>query len=303
MRWKKLGKIFEPDGKSEWMHTHATIPFADHLEGSLYKIYFSPRDSRNRSHVAWVIIDMNDPLKVLECAEEPVLIPGDLGTFDDSGAIGNVIVNVGVKKYLYYTGCNLGVTVLFRNNSGLAISEDGGETFERFSAGPVLDRTYKEPHFSATPHVLFEDGLFKVWYVSCVRWVLEHEGPKHYYHIKYAESDNGIDWQREGIVAIDFKNTNEYAIGVPRVIHENGFYKMWYCFRGESYRIGYAESLDGKSWERKDELMDFAVSESGWDSEMLAYPYIFDYDNTRYMLYNGNRYGRTGFGIAQLLSS
>jgi len=302
MKWEKLGKIFVPDGSVDWMQSHATIPIADYLEGSLYKIYFSPRDAKNRSHVAWIIIDINDPLKVIDYSEKPVLVPGDIGAFDDSGAMANCLVNVGDKKYLYYQGCNLGVTVPFRNSIGLSISEDNGNTFKKFALGPIIDRTYKEPHFTATPTVMYENGLFKVWYLSCVRWVIENDQPKHYYHIKYAESDNGIDWRRDGVVAIDFKNDNEYAIGVPRVIKENDTYKMWYSYRGDKYRIGYAESKDGITWQRKDELMNFSVSESGWDSEMVEYPCIFDFKNTRYMLYNGNGYGKSGLGIAKLIN-
>jgi hypothetical protein len=32
---------------------------------------------------------------------------------------------------------------------------------------------------------------------------------------------------------------------------------------------------------------------------MVVYGYVFDWDGRRYMLYNGNRYGRTGFGLAE----
>lgn len=303
MNWEKLGRIFSPEELNvDWIHSYATIPIADQLEGDLYKIYFTPRDKLNRSHVAWVVIDMNNPLQVLDCSKEPVLAPGNLGGFDDSGAMANCLVTVEDKKYLYYQGCNLGVTVPFRNSIGLAISEDNGKTFNKIGLGPIIDRTYKEPYFTATPSVIYENGIFRAWYLSCVKWILEDGVPKHYYHLKYAESGNGIDWKREGIVAIDFKNDEEYAIGVPRVIKEGNIYKMWYCYRGHKYRIGYAESKDGISWQRKDEVMEnFTVSEHGWDSEMVEYPFILDFKDDRYMFYNGNHYGKTGIGIARLI--
>jgi hypothetical protein len=31
---------------------------------------------------------------------------------------------------------------------------------------------------------------------------------------------------------------------------------------------------------------------------MVEYPWIFDWQGRRYMLYNGNDYGRTGLGLA-----
>ena len=298
MKWERLGKIFEPDGSIDWMRTHCTIPIPEKISESLYKIYFSPRDQLNRSHVAWVSIDMNDPLKVIDYSRSPLLRPGEIGAFDDSGAMANCILDIGDKKYLYYQGCNLGVTVPFRNSIGLAISSDGGNTFEKFSKGPILDRNYREPHFVATAHVMLESGVFRMWYLSCVRWDLVDGKPKHYYHIKYAESQNGIDWKREGVVAIDFRDEHEYAIGVPRVYKEHDRYVMWYCYRGERYKIGYAESRDGVSWTRMDEKMEFDVASSGWDSEMVEYGAMINFAGKRYMFYNGNGYGRSGFGLA-----
>jgi hypothetical protein len=40
------------------------------------------------------------------------------------------------------------------------------------------------------------------------------------------------------------------------------------------------------------------VSSEGWDSEMVAYPWVGDVGGVRRMLYNGNGYGRTGIGQA-----
>ena len=73
---------------------------------------------------------------------------------------------------------------------------------------------------------------------------------------------------------------------------------MWYCYRGDAYRIGYAESADGVEWVRRDDLAGITASEHGWDSQMVAYPCVFDCDGARYMLYNGDGYGRTGIGLA-----
>ncbi len=42
------------------------------------------------------------------------------------------------------------------------------------------------------------------------------------------------------------------------------------------------------------------VIPDGWDSEMIDYPFDFDHKGHRYMLYNGNGYGKTGFWLAVL---
>jgi predicted GH43/DUF377 family glycosyl hydrolase len=163
-----------------------------------------------------------------------------------------------------------------------------------------LDRNDCDPYFVASSCILVENGFWRMWYLSCVGWGLEDGKPKHRYHIKYAESFDGVDWRRDGVVCIDFGSEAEYAISRPCVLKEGGVYRMWYSYRGESYRIGYAESEDGIHWTRKDDLVGLDVSESGWDSEMIEYPYVFDHNGERYMLYNGNGYGKTGIGLAIL---
>ena len=137
-----------------------------------------------------------------------------------------------------------------------------------------------------------------MWYVSGVRWTIAQAETKHYYHIKYAESDDGLTWRRDGRVCIDFASADEYAIARPSVVRDADRYRMWYTYRGQSYRLGYAESRDGLVWERRDHESGLEPSSEGWDAEMVTYPYVFDLDGRRYMLYNGNGYGKTGFGVA-----
>lgn len=296
MRWKKLGLVFAPDKNHDWMVSHAAVPFADHVEGDLYSVYFSTRDSKNRSYTGYITIDLKEPQRVLEISAEPVLSPGEIGTFDDSGTMLSWITRVNDTRYLYYIGWNLGVTVPFRNSIGLAI----GNKDQRFEKrhGPIVDRGFFDPCFVASSCVIFESGLWRMWYLSCIKWAIVEGKPRHWYHLKYAESADGINWVRNGAVCIDFKSPDEYAISRPSVLKENGVYKMWFSYRGSSYRIGYAESVDGIVWTRKDEEAGIDISASGWDSEMIEYPFVFVHKGNRYMLYNGNGYGKTGFGIA-----
>jgi len=304
MKWKKLGLIFSVNKNYDWMYSHASVPFAQYIEKDLFKIYFSSRNKNNESSIGYIIIDLCKPSNILEISSKAVLSKGELGTFDDSGTMGCCILNKGSKQYLYYIGWNLGVTVPFRNSIGLAISKDKGITYQRAYNGAIIDRTKDEPHFTASNCVIEDDGIYKIWYLSCTGWT-DIDGKKvHNYHIKYAESDDGINWKRDGIIAIDYKDEYEYAISVPRVIKENGVYKMWFSSRGTkhipTYRIRYAESNDGIKWIRKDEEVGLDVSKYGWDSEMICYPFVFDHKGKRYMLYNGNNYGKTGFGLALL---
>lgn len=298
-QWRKLGLVFCPSGEESWLHSHAAVPIAEHIRDDIFKIYFSSRNSRNESFTGFVIIDIKHPNQILETSSEPVLKPGDLGEFDDSGSMATWLVQHNDSNLLYYIGWNLGVTVPFRNSIGLAISSHG-KPYRKFAKGPIMDRTMNEPHFVASCCVIQDFDRWRMWYLSCTGWTYRDGQPKHRYHIKYAESSDGIHWNREGIVAIDYSNDDEYAISRPSVIRDLDCWRMWYSVRGQSYRIGYAESTDGIKWKRRDSVCDLDVSDSGWDSEMIEYPFVFDHKGNRYMLYNGNAYGRTGFGLAIL---
>jgi len=291
------------------MISYARIPIIDHVENSLFHIYFAARDHTNRERIFKLLFNIQT-LEVKKIFKNPLLDFGEnLGAFDDNGVTPCSLINHNKVKYLYYAGWNIHAKIPFTCAIGLAKSLDGGKTYSKMFKGAVIDRDKDDHQFVAVNDVFFDKdyNLFKTWYLSCIKWVeREGEQPLHFYHIKYAESKDGVNWKKSTSPSITFKNKHEYAISTPRVIKDGpNDYKMWYSFRGQqgidTYRIGYAESKDGINWTRKDELMKhFDVSDSGWDSEMICYPCVFDHDGKRYMLYNGNGYGRTGFGLAVL---
>jgi hypothetical protein len=297
MKWKKLGRVFCPEREADWMHSHAANPVADQVGDYSVRVYFSTRDSMNRSSVAWIEIDLRSPKRIRQVARQPVLSPGENGSFDDSGcSLGN-IVSEGKKRLMYYMGWNLGVTVPWRNSIGLAISSDEGKTFERFSVVPILDRSETDPYTLSYPWVERNRDTWHMWYGSNLRWGKTQADMFHV--IKHATSDDGYSWKRNGKVVIAPSPT-EYAFSRPCVIVDPGRYRMWYAYRGDSYRIGYAESIDGVSWNRRDDEVGITPSQGQWDGESIEYPSVFDNSGNRYLLYCGDGYGKTGFGIAIL---
>jgi hypothetical protein len=300
MRWRKLGRIYVPVELGDWAVSHAAVPIALRLDVHLWRIYFSARDRRNRAHTAFFEIDLRRPDQQLRVCERPVLSPGTLGAFDEDGAMGSWIVRRDDRLLLYYTGWNVATTVPFRNAIGLAESRDGGESFQRVSVGPILDRGIHDPFFAANPCVAVAENDWRMWYLSCVDWQSTPAGPVHRYHIKDAQSADGVEWNRSGEASIDFKDAGEIALSRPCVLRDPDRFRMFYSYRGDRYRIGYAESADGRLWRRLDGEAGIDVSPSGWDSEMICYSHVFDAEDERYMLYNGNGYGATGIGLAVL---
>lgn len=311
MRWIKKGLVFNTDHNFPWMISHSQVPIVRNINEEKLRIYFGTRDAQNRSTITFIDVDSDAPNKVLYIHDKQVLGLGTLGCFDDSGVMPSWMLNRGTDIWLYYIGSNIGVSVPYRNSIGLAISKDGGLTFKRAFEGPILDRTYLEPHFVANSCVLIENGIWRMWYLSTVRWEIHDGRPEPCYHIRYAESHDGLLWKRDAHTCIDFKSALEGGISRPCVVKEHGLYRMWYSYRGaknyrvkgeDSYRIGYAESQDGLIWKRMDESAGINVSETGWDSDMIEYPYIYDHRGTRYLFYNGNGFGSSGVGYAVLFS-
>lgn len=314
MKWIKNGFIYKPDNDFTWSKTHAQVPVADFIElNNTIKIYFATRDDRGRGQIGFIIVDADKPQNIQEIGSEPVLSLGELGTFDDSGVMPSWIINHdNGDKWMYYIGWNVRNSIPYHNSVGLAISKDDGRTFNRFSKGPLWDRNFTDPFFSGSSCVIYDDNIWKIWYLSCTEWRIVKGKPEPRYHIKYAESEDGINWKRNGKIAIDYKNGNEAGIAKPSVVIENNIYRMWYSFRNfnnyrtdknNSYRIGYAESVDGIEWVRKDNNSGISISNNpnDWDSQMIEYPHVINVKNKRLMFYNGNDFGKTGFGYAELI--
>lgn len=301
MSWKKQGVFFEVTKNSDWMHSHAAVPFVLFREGRPNRLFFTTRSQENKSHVAY--LDFDNKFNISSVADTPVLSPRNLGSFEEDGVTASYLVEFKGRLLMYYVGWNRGTSVPFKNAIGVAESYDGGETFTPMFRGPIVDRSPVDPFFVAGTCVKPLNGdMLQMWYISCVDWKSVNGKPRHYYHLKHATSKDGFNWDMSGKVVIDFKDEHEYAISQPWVIYEHNMYKMWFSHRAQptidKYRIGYAESADGLTWNRDlDPKID--VSEDGWDSGMICYPYVFDMCGGRYMFYNGNEYGKSGIGLAK----
>jgi len=295
IQWEKRGVVMVPDAHHWWMRSHAMIPTPEHIEGSTYKIYFSGRNDENQSHIGWFTVDLNEPETIIEFSPEPVLAPGELGCFDDNGVTPSCVINEGDEKRLYYIGWNPGSTVRMHLFGGLSISTDNGESFQRWSRAPIIERCPTDPYLNTAPWVVRADNEWRMYYVSGTGW--KHKDlPR--YNIKMARSEDAKHWKRDGHVCIDFADDSENALARPCVIFDEGVWKMWFAHKGGAYRLGYAESMDGVNWERQDDFAGIEPSNEGFDSEMIEYAAVIVHEGRYFMFYNGNNYGYGGIGLA-----
>jgi hypothetical protein len=302
MMWKKKGLIFCPDGSRPWADNSALTPTPWRIDDDTIRIFVSMRDKKGVGRIGYVDVDVEDPSRVRRVSEEPVLDIGLPGTFDDNGVIlGDVVEHEG-KLRMYYVGFQHVDNVKFLAFSGLALSKDKGESFQRFSKAPVLGRRDDALYINAIHSAIFENEVWKVWCGVGSGWAMIDGKPYPRYDIRYYESKDGIHFPDKGIVCIE-NTEEEYRIGRPRVLKNNGIYQMFYT-KGtlhRDYLPGFAESKDGISWVRKDNQVGIALSKEGWDSMHLSYPALIRAGDKLLMFYNGNDMGKTGFGYAELI--
>ena len=316
MKWEKLGKIFDPTKHKlsndcfEFAQSPQALVFDDFV-----RIYFSTRqkdtNGKYLSHVSFIDIDKNFK-EIINISTDTVIKLGDLGCFDEHGIFPfNPFRNK--NRILAYTcGWSRRVSVSVETSIGLAISDDNGLTFKKIGAGPVLASSLHEPFLVGDPSVSLYDNTYHMWYIYGTKWINDfREGPARVYKIAHATSLDGVSWQRESEEIIGNKLNSDECQALPTVMDYKDKYHMFFCYReatdfrknkGRGYRIGYAISEDLKNWVRDDSKAGIDVSEDGWDSEMLCYPNVFYCDGKIYMLYNGNEFGRFGFGLAILES-
>jgi hypothetical protein len=302
MRWAKQGLVYVPDGSQPWAQQYAFPPTPHFLNDDVIRIFVAFCDENTVGRVGYVDVEAADPMKILDVASKPSLDIGRPGAFDENGVVPTCVLPVDDELYMYYAGFQLGYKLRYYQFLGLAISKDDGETFVRAREVPVLDRSDSELVNRTSGFALREDGVFKLWYVGGSEWTEVDGKSLPIYRMRYLESPDGKVWPDAGEVVIDFESEDEHALGRPWVLRGPDGYRMFFSSRTRSkgYRLGYAESPDGRTWTRRDDEVELDVSDSGWDSEMVAYASVVAWRDRTYLFYNGNSCGRTGFGFAML---
>lgn len=315
MKWKKLGKIFDP---TEHKLKNNRLEFAQSPQALVFdnfvRIYFSTRrKDKTGKYLSFIsFIDMKKDFKtIINISKGTVISLGNLGCFDEHGIFPMNVLRVKDKIYAYTGGWSRRISVSIETSIGLAISHNNGITFDKVGNGPILTSTLHEPFLVGDPFVQIYSGKYHMWYIYGTEWIRspEEEEPQRIYKIGHATSGDGASWQKEGRQLITDKLNSDECQALPSVIKFGSKYHMLFCYReaidfrknkDRGYRIGYAFSKDLINWSRDDNNVGIDVSESGWDSDMLCYPHLFRCDDKIYLLYNGNEFGRFGFGLAIL---
>lgn len=305
MRWRKLGLVYGPDGGQAWAQSHAMLPTPFRLTADVIRVYITCCDADGIGRPGFVDVLASDPTRVVDVSSRPLLEIGQPGAFDENGvAVCSVVEPRPGLLHMYYVGFELGTKIRYRLLTGLAVSNDGGTSFERYSRSPVLERSDAELYFRCGPCCLWERGRFRMWYVAGSEWTQVSGKAMPVYDIRYVESDDGIRWPAQGEVHMSISDADEHGFGRPYVIaRPGGGYRMFYSVRRRSlhaYRLGYAESADGHVWQRSDAALGLDVSPGSFDSDAIMYAAPIEVGDRLLVFYNGNKFGRQGFAVAVL---
>ena len=313
-KWKKLGRVFNPQEIENipWLNEFAQAPSVIIYE-KFIRVYFScrPAPDSNGQYVSYsAFIDLNreNLFERVSIGKEPILKLGELGTFDEFGTYPSSVIRSGNDLFVYYGGWTRCESVPFNVAIGIAKSDDDGKTFNKLGPGPVLSYSVNEPFILSGPKIRRFNNKWYLWYIAGSKWILDNGKPEPVYKIRMATSEDGLNWTKLNKDLIESRVEENEAQASPDVFFYEGKYHMFFCYRYSSnyrgknngYRIGYASSEDIFNWKREDSKAGIDISESGWDSEMISYPHVFELDKTIYMLYLGNQVGRYGFGLAKL---
>ena len=302
MKWKKLGLVFETKKHiPKWARNFALQPTPILLNDHTIRLYVGFRDSEGVSRVGFIDVSSQNPTHILKVSEKPCLDIGAPGAFDDNGVVPSAVIKIENKIYLYYAGYHLSNRIRFSVFSGLAVSEDG-ISFKRMHEVPVFERTDAHLLFRVPHSVIFENGKFKFWYGGGRSFINYNNYTLPVYDIYYCESNKLEEVPKEPLCVLTFSSEDEYRVARPFVVKVDDLYKMFFCASTKSkvYRLAYAESKDGIKWIRNDKKLNLDVSETGWDSQMMGYPGYIKTPFGTYLFYNGNDYGKDGFGVAVL---
>jgi hypothetical protein len=299
-KWNKIGLIFKPH-LVEPSKSHCQHPTPIKISESVYRIFYGSRNSENLTQVFSFDFNMED-LTIIISEPRPLLVLGELGHFDQHGIYPSSVVESPDGGYFLYTiGFTQGRKPLYHTGIGLATMDQEFKNLSKYSLAPVLSTSQYDPCNITGPYVMRENGIYRMWYVSCIQWTSNGIDYQSHYHIKYAESKDGIEWIREGLVSIAHHQPGETNIARPWIIKEDGTYKAWFSYNcgKEGYRMGYAESRDGGyTFERMDHLVGIYPSMEPWENEAVAYPAVIVHKGRKFMFYNGNRFGKDGIALA-----
>lgn len=275
-----------------WMQSHCAAPLPYKISDDKMRIYFSSRDCHNKLRVASVIYSLSQN-NVSHISAEPILDIGQEGFFDSNAIYPAEILKFDKKIFLYYTGRSAGINRTYYASLGLAISNDNGKSFKKYSNAPIMERSHYDPWMIGPCAIVKYNNIFVMLYTS--GYMFDSSKNTSSYDIKYATSDDGINWKRNGLVCIPLAK-DVSNIAAPSIIQLNGIFHMWFCYYQSSrYKVGYAKSRNLRNWK-------ICYNYQYFDGIEAAYPKAIVVKDNVFIFYSSGKYGADGINLCKISS-
>lgn len=307
--WHREGLLVAVKPNHPWWVSHAQLPTVLPFSDRLWRVYFGARDANNRSRALAVDVDPGDNMRILMEHFDPLLEFGPVGAFDHRGVSPSAALLVDGQVRLYYIGVSVREDVRGQTAIGLAVSDDGLD-FRRAFVGPVLGAGPFDPYFATAATVGRESEGYRMWYVGGTEWRTVNGLPDPSYELRVARSADGLLWNPRTETYLALDTPAQAGLGRPWFARTADGLRLWFSRRGNAYRV----RGDGAY-----RLASIGVDEQGafsgtaepvtfenppapgdFDSWMQAYACVVPHGEDLVMFYNGDDFGREGFGWARL---
>jgi hypothetical protein len=297
--WEKRGLVYTAPGTA-LQKSHAMLP-TPHMMQDRIRVLVACCDNDMRGRIFRVDLDRDNPLRVIEAAEAPVLDIGPVGSFDADGVNPSQIVERDGLLLLYYIGWErLSDEVPYTLFVGVAESLDGGLSFTKRDTGQVLHGIGAERYFRTAPFVFPERDGWGMLYIGGGNFFDGPQGKRlPTYSLCLAHSSDGLCWDAQPSPPLlnPERERGEIGFGRPVLWHEDGQASLIVSLRTEAgYSLRQVKESRGKLvWStlfEDDEVED-------WESDMTCFGAPCRSDDWEYLFYNGNQFGRFGFGVAR----
>ena len=231
-------------------------------------------------------------------ARNPVLFVGLEDSWDSKAVIFPSVLFDGTMFKMWYSGFD-GTNYRI----GYATSPDGIIWDKADDVNPVLDigeADSWDDEGVTNPCVLFEDGVFKMWYTG-------YDGTE--YGVGYATSQDGIIWSKADSVnpILEKGSGDSFECGYvfrPKVVKYKDEYIMLYGGHNGAVHVdmGCAKSPDGITWTKKDSLNPVMTQNFRWEECQVGAGAILAVNECLNLWYFGGQNGykiRSGYAVSK----
>lgn len=302
MRWKYLSCLVNIDNLDQFAFSHAMVPTPLLLGNGVLRVFFSSRDKAGIGRPRFIDFEIDHNFEPIRYSDSIILDLGGPGTFDDNGIlVSSVVQDSQGQLLMYYGGFELSTKIRYKIFTGLAISNNMGETFTRYSEIPILDRNSQELFFRGGAFVERKEDTYEMLYVGGSSWKILKNSTKPIYSIRSASSLDGKLWQ-SGKSILEPSSEMEHGFGRPYKVNWANREFIYYSIRdvlSENYRIGYAEIVQDEIY-RQDGLFNIFNGDELIPNVGIMYASFFSWNGNLYMLFNEDDFGATGIHLAIL---